>query len=194
MAHREPGTSNEFSAFSDGETPEKHGDPDSLFSPRAALVTLLGLMATIFLVLILLQLFVARRIPEFAVGQLEVAERLWKQNGPAHYRMDIQLSGARPGTVHVQVRDGEVVAMTRDGHTPAKHTWNAWSVPGQFETLERELELAEDPVHEMQAGAETRLHLRCEFDSHYGFPRVYHRTVFGGGPEVYWRVTKFEAM
>jgi hypothetical protein len=61
-----------------------------------------------------------------------------------------------------------------------------------FETLERELELAEDPVHEMQVSAGTQLRLRCEFDSQLGYPRRYHRIVTPGGPEVFWEVMQFE--
>jgi hypothetical protein len=64
-------------------------------------------------------------------------------------------------------------------------------VPGLFETLERELEMAEDPVHEVGAAAGTRWQLRCDFDPAYGLPRRFHRYVSGGGPEVYWRVTSF---
>ncbi len=36
-----------------------------------------------------------------------------------------------------------------------------------------------------------RMQLRCEFDPQYGFPQRYQRTVFGGGPDVYWQVTEF---
>jgi hypothetical protein len=43
----------------------------------------------------------------------------------------------------------------------------------------------------MQAKAGTQIRLRCEFDRQYGFPRQFQRTVYGGGPDVYWRVTNF---
>jgi hypothetical protein len=61
-----------------------------------------------------------------------------------------------------------------------------------FETLERDLVLAEDPVHETGAAVGTQWQLRCEFDPQLGYPRRYHRFVSAGGPEVYWRVTLFE--
>ena len=61
--------------------------------------------------------------------------------------------------------------MQRNGVTPDEpRVWDVWTVPGQFETLERELQLAADPVHEMGASAGTQLTLQCEFDGHYGFP------------------------
>lgn len=144
--------------------------------------------------LVALRIFVAQRIPELSEATLHAAENIWQHAGPENYNMDIVLAGAQPGAVHVEVRKGVATALARDGRVPAERTWQYWTVPGRFQELERELELAEDPEHEMQVEANTRLRLRCEFDSQFGFPRIYHRMVFGGGPEVYWRVTNFEAL
>jgi hypothetical protein len=150
-------------------------------------------MGVLLAIVVLIQLFVAQRIPALTEATLNAAEQRWAQHGPADYVMDLELAGATPGSVHVEVRGGQAVAFTRDGHTPSqRRTWEVWTVPGQFDMIARELELAEDPVHEMQAQAGTRLDLHCEFDSQYGFPRVFHRITYGGGPEVYWRVVKFQ--
>jgi hypothetical protein len=152
------------------------------------LVAILGLAS----VLVLLRVFVGQRIPELTEDRLAAAEEIWEHNDPASYDMEIEIRGARPGQVHIEVTGGKATAMTRDGRSPPPRTWNVWSVPGMFETLERELELALDPIHEMQAAAGTQLKLRCEFDPQFGFPRRYHRFVTGGGPEVFWEVTRFE--
>ena len=84
------------------------------------------------------------------------------------------------------------IATTRDGRTPPQWTWDTWSVPGMFETLDQDLQIAEDPEKTIQAAPGTKWRLRCEFDAGLGFPRRYHRMVTGG-PEVYWRVTQFNA-
>jgi hypothetical protein len=152
------------------------------------LFTVLGLAC----VLVALRVFVAQHIPDLTESRLGDAEELWERAGPASYDMDLEIRGARPGVVHIEVRNDEATTMTRDGRTPPERTWNVWTVPGLFETLERELELAEDPVHEMNATAGTRLQLRCDFDRTFGYPRQYHRSVSGGGPEVFWRVTSFK--
>ena len=82
--------------------------------------------------------------------------------------------------------------MQRDGLAPQqRRVWDVWAVPGMFETIERELELAEDPQHEMDATAGATVDLRAEFDPELGYPARFHRIVFGGGPEVYWKVTNF---
>jgi hypothetical protein len=107
--------------------------------------------------------------------------------------VDLDIRGVQPGVVTVEVRDSRVAAMQRDGRTPSqRRTWDYWSVPGRFDELERELEMAADPEHEMQATAGTRITVRCEFDDEYGFPRRFHRITYGGGTEVYWSVTSFQ--
>jgi hypothetical protein len=165
-------------------------------STKLVLTTLLA-AGLLFLVggAIVLQLFVARRIPELTAATFESATQRWDQNGPASYRMHIKIEGNQPGTVEIEVRDGEVTAMTRDGRAPPqRRTWDAWTVPGQFEMIEREVEMAADPEGEMHASRGTRLWLRCEFDQHLGYPRRFHRAALGGGTEVYWEVTSFTTL
>lgn len=175
---------------------ETSSTPPGTRSPRPLpRIVLAGLIVAVVILalVVVLQVFVARRIPELTEARLAEAQRRWEERGPASYDLDLVIKGAQPGTVHVEVRDGEVTTMTRDGRAPSQQrTWYVWSVPGQFEMIERELEMAEDPEHEMQASADTQLWLRAEFDPEYGYPRQFHRIIFGGGPEVYWRVTKFQ--
>ena len=171
-------------------------DPDryrgNRLASRPLLLGLLAIVPAIVTVALLLQVFVAQRIPDLTEPRLYAAQVLWEQLGPRSYDMDLEIRGAQPGSVHIEVRDDTVTAMTRDGRSPPQRTWDVWSVPGQFDTLERELVLAEDPQHEMDVAAGTRLQLRCEFDPQFGFPRRYHRYATGGAPEVFWRITRFD--
>lgn len=139
-----------------------------------------------------LQYFVAERLPELTEAKLESAMQRWQQNGPANYKMEIELRGAQPGQVHVEVEDKSVTMETRNGRTPGRWTWDTWSVPGMFDTLTQDLQIAADPEQQIDAAKGTKWRLRCEFDAKYGYPLQYHRLVTGG-PEVFWRVTKFEA-
>jgi hypothetical protein len=143
-------------------------------------------------VLLLLQLFVARRLPELTEARFEAAQALWEKNGPTSYDMDIRLSGAQPGEVHIQVREGNPTAMTRDGIAPAERTWDTWTVPGMFQTLVEEFAFKDDPTHKGQGAPGAEVWLRCEFDSKFGYPRTYQRIMTGGGPQIEWHVTKFE--
>jgi hypothetical protein len=143
-------------------------------------------------VILLLQLFVARRLPEMTEARFDAAQALWEKNGPANYDMDINITGAQPGVVNIQVRDGKPTAMTRDGVAPEERTWSAWSVTGMFKTLTEEFAIKDDPTHKGQGEPGAEVWLRCEFDSEFGYPRIYQRLMTGGGPQIEWHVTKFE--
>jgi hypothetical protein len=181
---------------------ETHPDEDSVpivtvgserVSRRTTIFLLASLAFALLCVVLALQFFVAERIPEVTEAEFMKAKKLWLENGPANYDMDVVIRGAQPGSVHIEVRNKVATAMTRDGITPAERTWDTWSVPGMFETLDQDMQIAEDPEREIQAMPGTEWRLRCEFDPELGIPRVYHRLVTGGGPEVYWRVTRFDA-
>jgi hypothetical protein len=158
---------------------------------RAAVYLAIGALA-IACVLGLIWVLVAERIPELTEERLTAAEELWEKNGPTSYDLDVTIRGAQPGQVRLQVRDGQPTAMTRDSKSPPERTWNAWTVPGQFKMLDDELALAADPNHKGQGAPGSQVWLRCDFDLKYGYPRIYHRVITGGGPEVFWQVTKFE--
>lgn len=162
--------------------------------PRFVLLGAILLLAIAGAVVLLLARF-RDPLPPLELADLEAAEARWRAEGPADYDLDLKLGGARPGSVHVEVRGGRVTAMTRDGRTPSqRRTWDVWSVEGQFDTLYRELELADAPAREMQVDAATRLVLRAQFDPRLGYPRRYRRIVLGEGPEVYWEVTRFRPL
>jgi len=182
-------------SHSDTATTDNEGQSSagSRFSSRAVVVVLSIAALVIIGVIVALQVFVADTIPELTEARLEAAAEIWQANAPAGYDMDVQIRGAQPGVVHIEVRDGAVTAMTRDGVSPPQRTWDVWSVPGMFDTLEREMVLAEDPQHEMDVAAGTKLQLRCEFDPKFGIPRRYHRFATGGAPEIYWHVSQFVA-
>jgi hypothetical protein len=182
----------ELNSGNDDAKPAAAGDGARL--TRIALFVVLFLTLALVAVLAV-EMFVAERVPELTPERLSEAEQRWAEKGPASYDLDLVIEGAQPGVVHVEVRDGVTTAMQRDGRTPKQQrVWDVWNVPGMFDTIEREFDLAADPVHEMQANANpnTRLDLRAAFNAEFGYPERFHRIVFGGGPEVYWRVTSFQ--
>ncbi len=140
-----------------------------------------------------LGLFEVERLPRMTPETLASAEKLWAEKGPRGYNIDITIEGAQPGVVHVEVREGVVTAMQRDGLAPQeRRTWDYWAVPGMLGELQRELQLATDPQHEMNLLAGATVDARAEFDPIYGYPARYRRIVHGTGPEVYWKVTNFK--
>jgi hypothetical protein len=133
--------------------------------------------------------------PRLTVADYESAVERWKRNGPASYDLDLELGGKRPGNVHVEVRAGQVVHITRDGVEPSqKRTWDYWSVPGQLETIGEELEMAAQPARSFGAAGASEVVIWAEFDPRYGYARKYDRVVLGADIEVHWRVTRFEVV
>jgi hypothetical protein len=126
---------------------------------------------------------------------LEQAQRLWQARGPASYDLDLAIGGLRAGTVHVEVRHGQVTAMTRDGHSPSqRRTWDVWTVPGQFDTLETELADMDHPERGFAAPPGAQVIERVRFDPELGFPQRYVRLVLGTELGVEWSTTSFKSV
>lgn len=160
----------------------------------AALV--LGVLLGLGLVVVvgLVAMLVSRdTTPRLTAAAYAAAVARWDANGPASYNLDLDLSGRRPGKIHVEVRDGEVVHMTRDGVEPKQErTWYYWTVQGQFDTIGQELEMAQQPAESFESPQATNVVMWAEFDPQYGYPRKYDRVVLGTNFEIHWQVTKFE--
>lgn len=161
-------------------------------SRRTTLFVLGSIAFALASLVLAIEFFVVERIPLLTQTDLVAAKKRWQEHGPVSYDMDIELRGAQPGRVQVNVRNRVVAAETRDGRVPKEHTWDTWTVPGMYNTIETDMEIAENPEQAIQAAPGTTWQLRCEFDPVLGLPRRYHRLA-SGGPEVYWRVTRFEA-
>lgn len=150
----------------------------------------LGGVAGLLLVVAIGVLVFRDPLPRLTSERLDAAVELWREHGPASYNLDLKLSGGQTGLIHVEVRDGEVTAMTRNGRTPdQRRTWDYWSVENQLEALRQELESARDPERAFGVASESSVVLRAEFDPQYGYPRIYHRIVLGQSSELRWEVT-----
>lgn len=176
----------------DGSETRNVGAVAGRLSRRATLFVLGSIVFALASLVLALEFFVVERIPLLTESDLNAAKKRWQEHGPVSYDMDVEIRGAQPGRVEVNVRNRVVTAETRDGRVPKEHTWDTWTVPGMFNTLETDMEIAENPEQAIQAPLGTKWQLRCEFDPVLGIPRRYHRLA-SGGPEVYWRVKRFEA-
>lgn len=164
-------------------------------SRPAPLVLGVGLGVAVALVAILAYAMLKRHnVPRLTESDFQAAVKRWETGGPASYDLDLVLTGNRPGKIHVEVRDGEVVRMTRDGVEPEQQrTWYYWSVPGQFDTIEQELEMARDPAASFKSPQATQMVIWAEFDPKFGYPLSYDRVVLGTNYEIHWKVTRFHA-
>lgn len=159
---------------------------------------LLGMLLGLAIVLVALAAWMAANrssTPRLTEAAFDAATQRWDKRGPASYDLDIELTGNRPGKIHVEVRDGQVTRMTRDGVQPAQErTWFYWSVPGMFDTIAEELEMARDPAAAFKSPAATQMVIWAEFDPQFGYPKKYDRSVLGTNYEIHWQVTRFEPL
>jgi hypothetical protein len=152
----------------------------------------LGVAIGLALVVAVMVLFFRASAPVVTRQTLAEARRRWAEHGPHSYVVDLALRGSQSGAIHVEVRNGVVVDMTREGRRPKqRRTWDYWSVPNQFATIAQDLESAQAPQQAFGVSSPAQVLLRAEFDARYGYPAFYQRTVMGGSSQVEWRVTRF---
>jgi hypothetical protein len=169
-------------------------------SLRALLVGVaLGMLLTVAAGLAVLVWLHRQSVPRLTRERFAEARQQWNAHGPGSYVIDVELGGANEATMHVRVRNGQVEAMTYNGLSPKRHTWDHWSIDGQFETIARELENAQNPEAAHGVSDPSQIVLRAEFDAELGYPRFFERIVMDaerptGSREIRWKVTRFERM
>lgn len=130
-------------------------------------------------------------LPVIQPVDLAAAQVVWSKAQPADYDLTVQLTGRQTGELKISVRNGSAAGMTRNG-TPMRQerTWEPWTVPGMFETLTTDFENREQAVEKF--GVEPgSIHMRCEFDPKYGFPKHYLHQIYGRHQDLEWTVTEF---
>jgi len=113
------------------------------------------------------------RTPLLTRSALDAARARWEKNGPADYDLAVvQESDARPAErIEVTVRGAKAVRLLRDGQ-PIDNR-EAYTVPGLFGIVEREVEMA--GASAPAQGAPRNAVLKARFDEDLGFPIVFKR-------------------
>ena len=160
-----------------------------LRSRSLVLGMVLGAAATIAVALAVAVLMLRGSTPPLTRGSFDAALARWGENGPASYDLDLVQSAGQSGVIHVEVRDGAVTAMTRDGVAPKqRRTWDYWSVPGLSQIIRDDLDKAHPP---RKNETPANLVLRAAFDPQYGYPQRYERIDLTARHETRWDVTRF---
>ena len=162
--------------------------------PRAlALGCLLGGVAALVGLVLAIAITGRDPLPRLTRETLDAAIARWQQSGPANYDLDLVLTGAQTGNLHIEVRDGDVTLMTRDGQAPVqRRTWDFWSVPNQIAMMDEDLVAAEgDPQRAFGVADRGQIVLQAEFDPVLGYPRRYRRQVLSTSNTIEWRVMQF---
>ena len=108
--------------------------------------------------------------------RLDEARKLWLKAKVKNYDLDLETRGAQSGRYHVEVRDGQLATITRNGTTADPAAGEYWTVDGLFRVIEEELDAAEQPDG-AAFGARSQVWLRARYDSRLGFPIRFVREV-----------------
>lgn len=165
------------------ESPAERKD----FTPKSCL-----LIATIAaMVLIAGAFFTINRLrqvlpPELSRQSFDEAWDRWEATAPPDYRIEIDVVGPRSAIYAVDVKNHVVTASTHNGEPlPSDpRTMRTWSVPGMFDTMERD-------VMRIEKADAQGLSLRAEFDAKYGYPNKYYRNDHANKFEMRWTVKEF---
>ena len=104
--------------------------------------------------------------------RLAEAARLWHAAKIANYAMDLETSGAQTGKYHIEVRDGQLARITRNGQAADPASGEFWTVDGLLRMIEQELDAAEHPGKGMFP-EQTQVWLRLRYDARSGYPVRY---------------------
>ena len=155
------------------------------------IVILLTVPVCLFLGMAVLIIVLNGNAPETLTrAEFEAARQKWKAQGPSSYNVDVEVRGKQPAKYHVEVRQGEVVAYTRNGLTPRNRgTWETWTIPGQYEMIAHELNAADNPQAVFGVPKDASVWQHAEFDAQLGYPRRYERRVLTTDLWIEWLTT-----
>lgn len=125
---------------------------------------------------------------------LDQAEQKWNAAKPASYVLVVSMEGDRVerGEFEVQVSNGIVTSVKRNGQIVTPAAGQDYSMDGLFRILHEEMSLAEKPAL-LGAPAGYTAYLMASFDDRTGRLRHYRRAVGGISNSIDIQVLRFEA-
>jgi hypothetical protein len=155
---------------------------------RRLILLLASAIVVVVAALMSLKYFVGG-MPQIHLDDLAAARDRWQTAEVADYRLTVVLVGRQSGELKIEVRGGRPVGMTRNNiAVKAERSWDPWTVPGMFETLETDFDNAGHAEEKFGGG---EVVMRAEFDPQYGFPRRYLHQILGRHGDLEWTVTEF---
>ena len=124
---------------------------------------------------------------------MDRAEKQWNSSKPASYRLVVTMGGDRleKSEYDVDVENGVVIRLTRNGKTVNSFQGQDYSMDGLFRILREEIDLSSTPM-KLGAPEGYTAYLMAEFDSASGRLLKYRRAVGGANNSIDIVVQSFE--
>ena len=151
-----------------------------------------GVLAAPFLLLLVWGMWFRDATPPLTRAEFDSAWLRWKQFEPENYDIEIRVDGRQPATYRVEVRGGEATVAMRNGNPlKQRRTFETWSVPGMFDTMESDIVNVERYETGDRGPGAMQLTLRGVFNGEFGYPQHYRRIEWGADVDTTWEVTEF---
>lgn len=188
-----------------GEAPPRRRRRLSILTVMLGVV--LGSALTLVAILAVLVWLYRDAAPNLTQETLDEAVKRWESQGLVDYNLQVKLTGRQEADIRVEVRDGKTTAMTYNGRLQPRPTvkgqletttWEAWTVKGQLEMIQRELTNRNEQTQKtFGVSSPLKVVLRAEFDPQLGYLRKYSRVVLnpdqgGSDHDISWQIIEFE--
>jgi hypothetical protein len=132
------------------------------------------------------------RPPELTRGALAEAESRWQTEGPKSYTLRFRKRADRLGdeVFVAKVENGKVVELSLNDAPLGRPNDDSYSVAGLFDTMHRELEMAEAGPN--AEGSRRGALLKARFDERLGLPLVFE-ALAGNGRSFFLEVLSLES-
>ncbi len=128
------------------------------------------------------------RAHELTAEDVDAARRVWEEQAPDSYTLELEMSGVLSERRTVVVREGRVVSLTAGGVEAPESAREHASVEALFDTLDAELANAADPRRAPGGG---KVVLLARFDPTWGYPSYFYRHFMGSLNDIEWQVIRF---
>ena len=124
--------------------------------------------------------------------RLAEARDRWEAADVDTYELELEMRGAINERRVVDVEAGIVIDMTAGGAPAARSAWDAWSVEGLFDLLERELANADASLETYGVEEPSSIELEATFCPDLGHPLYFRRLVPGATLPIEWEVVRLD--
>ncbi len=131
-------------------------------------------------------------LPLMDAADFAAAKERWREHKAPSYDLDLAVHVMLEGKVHVEVRQGAVTAMTRNGMATPEFSWSYWSVDGLLTVIGEDVRANEKAIDENGGNALTApIVQQAKFDPTIGIPLRYLRSQGTSAPAG-WEITSFQ--
>ncbi len=154
---------------------------------------ILGAVCLVSAAMIVIGTLTRREDPPLTRPDYDAALARWQAKRPASYDLDLYFySQNAPVDIHLEVRNGQAVALTKNGVRMAQASRREeWTIERLLQQIGDDLRIQEDPNLDFDVKPGVQVKLQAKFDETFGFPTLYSRLAHGSPVQYSYKVKSF---